>query len=164
MTTYVRDLASKLSADYNSPQDLAAAVLDNLGTDVDVLHAALQETLPQYLSAYITRRRNDTMNNRNRPAPDSSKSAKGDGIRSWFAKFLAQTQPTEAGVWKQMGDCNADDMMFAANDRRTRADAHMARADQYERLATAIKEAGVSTVRELEEPAVRAALDGHGAA
>lgn len=172
MTSYVRDIASVLmdNGSYESPQDLAAAVLNELGDDPKILQAALYEILPQCMTSIITSRRNANLNGRNAPGrngggePNKGKgksghSAKGDGIRAWFSRFLVDMIPTESG-WKEMGQCTSDDLLFAANDRRDRAGAILVRAEQYERLARAIKDSAASTIGDLDEATVRAALDG----
>jgi hypothetical protein len=151
----VRAIALELCESYEDPHELAEAVLARLGKSPRILRAALAEVLPQFLAAFTSRKRNTTISSRSRI---SNRSAKVAGIREWFPRFLSETLFTEQG-WRRIGECTADDLLFAASQRRKRAISEGIRANQYTRLADALKNEGVDTVAELDETTVRAALD-----
>ena len=159
----VRAIARRLAPNYDSPSRLSTAVLTDLGRNPTRLRAALLETLTPFLADLFRQERNAIIGELTAPDKITDRpkyrSAKVAGARDWFKRFLAQSLHTESG-WQQIGSCTADDLMFAATERKSDAARELFRASQYEALADAVVAAGADTVSELPEKAVRAALDG----
>lgn len=143
-------------------RDLAAEVLVEI-PDGD-LREALALALPLFIRHRIGMNRNipsseamiDTMMTtdpyrdtkpRKSSHTNSAHSAASKMIREWW---LDQVEVHVAGGgYLRLGECTFDDLIFAAHDRREKADQNIQAAVRFETIADAIKEHGVLTVQEL---------------
>jgi hypothetical protein len=82
--------------------------------------------------------------------------SRADAIRSWYARFLAQSvDPSGVGAsWKPLGRCTAVDLVSLARNRRLQASRNIALAEQYEALAEQMRAAEVTAVANLPESTV----------
>lgn len=87
--------------------------------------------------------------------PAKNRSAKRDGIRSWWQQFLAQ-RIAVGDVWKTVGDLTMNDLDTVVEVRRAHAAQVLAQADRYEKLGKLLADHGVETVSELPETEVQA--------
>lgn len=127
--------------------DVAAQVLAALPRNQHA--AALSQALPAFVrSVVITQRGKDGV----RPVPQNAdasqpESWKVKGYRTW-ARHLSDVYATEHGN-KRLADFTFDDLQFLADTCRDLAEKNAASAARWERLAEAVKDAGVERVSEL---------------
>lgn len=99
------------------------------------------------------------------PGDDVSRTAgrslKVAAIReAWRARLTDRIHTGPASTaWKLLGDCTADDLLFAADERRHVAERTLSRAVFYERLAEVVKDHGVTSVKELPDDALSSHLE-----
>lgn len=79
-------------------------------------------------------------------------------VTAWQQRAYARLK-TEGGS-KVLDDCDADDLIFAANYRRRLAEGNLAAATALERLAAEVRKASVSRVGDLSADLVRSILAG----
>ncbi len=133
--------ASSLVAD---PGELAADVFRRI--PVEHRAAALQQSLRQYVRQILSEERMRTQIGR--PAVPGT-SAKVQGIRDHWQRALRDRLNVGEGVWKFLADCDADDLLFAAEQRREQASRNRAKAAQYDALRQLLDEHGVKCVADL---------------
>jgi hypothetical protein len=90
---------------------------------------------------------------RNVRSGHANRSAKVEGIRSWFAQWLDETLHTAEG-WKRMRDTTRDDWLYAARERQQHILAESLRMRQCQRMAALFDKYKVTTAAELPESAV----------
>lgn len=137
--------------DIADPHILAGKIINDL-TEQDI-RDALAVTLPSYVREVIRTRRNA------HPLPASptpARSSKVEGISRWWSTQLRDRVQGEHG-WKMLGECGYTDLMAAAERLRTQASRNVAKASQYERLATVVQEHGVERVADLDPEVLHAA-------
>lgn len=133
------------------PHTVAEAVLARLAeTD---LRGALAEMLPAYVRELIRVERNTVTCGSSSPAP--GRSWKVEALQE-YGRILRLRVHVGAGPldWKFLGDCEADDLRAAAEERREIAARTAAMAERYERLLKAVEHYGAQTVRELPSDAL----------
>lgn len=144
--------------------DLADKVLDQVPRSE--MRAALRETLPMYIRSRIALSRNlptpepsadpyvDTKP-RQASVRNSARSQAMKAIREWWLDRVEVH--VSGGGYLKLGECTFEDLMFAVEERRTRALDMVKAADRFEIVAKAVKDAGVATVADLP-PKVRTDL------
>lgn len=135
--------------------DLADQVLAAIPDDG--LRAALRETLPMYLRNRMALARNLSSTVTDNPYLDtkprkagqrnSGRSSAMRAIREWWLDKVEVH--VAGGGYLKIGECTFDDLMFAAEERRTIALNMVNGAERFETVAKALKDAGVNTVQEL---------------
>lgn len=105
------------------------------------LEAALIEALTAYVRVHFSLYRTPVKY----PKP-SSKSAKRDAIRAWWQRQLNQRYASADGTQKLLRDFTAADCQFQADLLRRKAAENMAKAEQWDHLASQV---GDGTVGEL---------------
>jgi hypothetical protein len=158
----VRDvLAGSVMAD---PRQLAAEVFARV--PVEEYGAALAQCLPDLVREEIRDSRNRTVEPMaEQPTGRPARSAKVAGIRDWWQTKLRErvhVGPAPSD-WLLLGDCSFDDLMFAAEERRTIAARNSAKAAEFAALAEAVRDAGVTRVRDLPKDTLQARLEGEAA-
>ncbi|OKI16542.1 hypothetical protein [Streptomyces sp. CB03911] len=86
------------------------------------------------------------------------RSAKVAGIREWWSSKLLEPYHVGEKVYRRLGDCSFEDLLFAAAERREHAARNAARAEWFEQLAETVRAAGVSRVRDLSTDVLQARL------
>lgn len=81
------------------------------------------------------------------------RSQKVQAIRDWWRSVLRQRLHVgPAGTdWELLGDANAEQLRFAAGERREMAASNLANAEKLEALAALLDEHGVATANELPD-------------
>lgn len=127
--------------------DIAAQVLAALPKRRHA--AALTEALPAFVRAVAITQRGTATAQPDPPDIQTSQpeSWKVKGYRAW-AHRLTDTY-TGAHGRKRLGDFTFDDLQFLADKCRDLAEKNAASAAQWDRLAEAVKDAGVEHVRDL---------------
>jgi hypothetical protein len=92
------------------------------------------------------------------PADPDEQPSKGARARGGTAAFSIFQVPVSLGVghWKYLGDCTREEILDAARHLERRAAENQSRADGYQALASAMENAGVNHVRDLDGEQVRA--------
>ncbi len=136
------------------PHSVAQDVLGRLGEDD--LRPALGEMLPAYVRELIRVERNGA----GRPA-SPGRSWKVEALQEYGRILRLRVHVGDGPLdWKFLGDCEADDLRAAAEERREIAARTVAMAERYERLLKAVEHHGVQTVRDLPEDALGEAWGG----
>lgn len=108
--------------------------------------AALQQALRQSVRQVMSEERMQTQIT----APSSpGTSAKVQGIRDHWQRALRDRLNVGEGVWKFLADCTAEDLIFAAEQRREQASRNRAKAAQFDTLRQQLDEHGVDRVGDL---------------
>jgi hypothetical protein len=149
------------SSDLTDPRQIAAAVAGRI--HVKDRQAALVAALDPYIRETIQRRRQHNPILGQRVA---SRSAKVAAIRGWWERAMRDQINTgpRAADWKHLGDCNYDDLMYAATTRWEKAREISAAGDRYAELAKLLNQHAVTAVKALPPEAVQALLFGKVAA
>lgn len=167
VTETVRDMVIRYAQKFEGPNDIAAAIIEEVTRTPEVLRACLIEVLPEYCGKTLREQRNRGVSTGVTPPDDPpsdhapsnpARSAKSDSIRAWHKNFLA-LQLHVATEWKRMGDCTKEDLMFGAAERRKQAEKTLYRAAELESLAVALDMHGKRTVRDLPESVVHSVLE-----
>lgn len=122
--------------------------------------AALVEALVEVARQVLTRERSGPVE----PlpglyeSPRPNRSRKVAGIRA-HARALRDQVAVGERTWKRLGDCTFDDLQHAAEVRERMAASNANRAAQYRALAEVLGRSGASTVAELSDDQLVAALD-----
>jgi hypothetical protein len=136
------------TTDLVDPDDVTAKVRSMLGTDVESLNAALDETLRPYVRLLFPR--GATPESRT----PSSRSWRVDGTREmapvWHEQRMAESTYVN-GIYKAYGDCTADDLGWLAQYRRDKADGLLFEAKRHDSVCAALKRSRKTTVRQLPE-------------
>jgi len=142
------------------PGEIAAKVAENVPAKAlrPVLAEVLRDTVRIALHSYKTWRQPSPEPERDR-RPSSGRSAKVGAIRDW-ARVLRQPVAVEGNVWKQFGECSADDLAFLAVDRRENAAESLAAAVRFEKYAAALDEHGAEAVADLSDEVIASIEDG----
>lgn len=151
----VRSMVARFSQELDGVELVVKAVLDELGESPARLRDALTELLPDYCGTTIR-----TIRNAGRKP---GKSAKVQGIRDWHDRFMTLQLHVQSG-FRRIADCTAEDLMFAAGERRSQVKATMQVVGELERLQLAMKKHGAKIVSDLPAEVVRAAVEGQAAA
>lgn len=138
-----------LAEDHLGPVEVARALLAELA-DVE-LRDVLSEILPAYCQTVLSYSGSKALGNASR----SSRSPKLDAIRKWHEGFLKIQLHVGGERRKLMGDCNTQDLWFAATERREIAAKTLHRAAELEALAAGLHDYGVETVAELPADVAR---------
>ena len=75
-----------------------------------------------------------------------------------YSALMRATVSTGPGAWKWFGDCTYDDLMYAADNRRTKAAQTLAQAQEFEEWATLLKRHDVTQVSDLPAEVIDAYL------
>jgi hypothetical protein len=156
----------------DDPREIAYALVDTLAEFE--CREALEHLLPQYIRGRLgrDRRRHVSTLQTGRPKcaecgkrglhqPGCSKSATSRiaGLLEelHLIRSLLPQRVSVDGVWKQLGDCRAEDLNWLAGDLRKRAREEIERAELYESLANDMNDLHADTlaglVQALEEVA-----------
>lgn len=109
--------------------------------------AALEVALAHMVRDVIIQQRPTTPT----PAPTSAKSWKRAAIRERFGRAeLSARYATESG-YKALGDFDYDELVALADRCREMASRNAARAERFDRVAAAMKKAGVERVADLPD-------------
>lgn len=129
------------------------------------LREALREALPMYLRSRMALGRNLPPMSVTNPYLDtkvrkasqrnSGRSAAMKAIREWWLDKVEVH--VSSGGYLKLGECGFDDLMFAVEERRTKALDMTHAADRFEIVAKALKDNAVDTVAALPDK-VRASL------
>ncbi|WP_367582195.1 hypothetical protein [Tsukamurella tyrosinosolvens] len=135
------------STDIAAPDAIAERVIESSTAQ------QRREWMPELLAPYVA----DVIRferNRSHVAqrPSSARSAKRDGIRSWWQTFVSQRICVD-GVWMAVGSMTAHDAEIAAAERRRQAAELEAKAEAFDRLAKVLADHGVDSVAGLPESA-----------
>ena len=128
-----RDLLT--CVDVDDPHDLAGELLG-------MLTRAQRQALLEHAAELVLTEANRWMRAQSAPVGRSWKA----GISS--ADLLAQRYCVE-GTWITLGQCNRTQVLWIAQDYRERAARNLAHADDMERLAAEMEQAGAETVADL---------------
>lgn len=112
------------------------------------VRACLAESLAPYVREQIHHRRMHNPILADTQRKQSARSSKVAAIRDGWAAALRDLFLAEDG-WKPLGEFTFEDLVFAANDRRKKAQENLAKADRFDALAERLRAAGVDTVAEL---------------
>lgn len=137
--------------DLASPEEVAAAVAR--GVPAKRVRAVLVEALTAYVRTTMQQRRAHNPILADEQRTQSARSSKVAAIRDSWASALRDRVHVSDG-WKLLGECTFEDLMFAAAERREHAARNLAKADQFEALASRLESAGVETVADLPESAL----------
>ncbi len=143
------------------PATLAKEVSRRIGRNQQ--REALDQALPLVVQHVVSRQRGgfvpEQRGGGGNAAP--SRSRKVAAIRETWRRMLRDRIAIGPAVsdWKFLGDCNADDLAYAAAIREDHARRNAARAEQLRNLAELLTAHGVATVAELPEPALAASLE-----
>lgn len=89
----------------------------------------------------------------------SARSWKRAGIQTWAKALRSQVHVgPNSSDWKVLADCTRDELLFAASERRKKAEENLAVAVRYEYIVSAMDRRGVKTPGELSEGDLREAL------
>jgi len=141
------------SADTPDPGAVADEVMRRIPPDE--YETALRQTLRSFVRLMSAERRSATRITEPRRAVESPKVA---AIREHWRKALRDSVHVGDAAYRFLEDCGFDDLMFAAQERRTLAKQNLDRAGQYEALAQLLIRYGVETVRELPEDVLATVL------
>lgn len=86
------------------------------------------------------------------------RSPKVTGIRDWWAETLRSSIHVGGSKWMALGECTAQELLFAENERRKLAERETTKAKMYFRLRLLLDEYGVEKVALLPENAARQAM------
>jgi hypothetical protein len=164
LRSLVRDVAD--NSDARDPGTVADEVFTRIPDEN--LAEALRETLRGYVRVVLAGNRMSP----EPPIPASSpeietgvakpptRSWKRDGIRDGWRRHLRDRIHVgpESASWKLLSECGFDDLMFAADERRQAAERTLARAENYEALAKAVKDHGAACVQDLPDDVLAAHL------
>jgi hypothetical protein len=142
------------------PATLAKEVSRRIGRNQQ--REALDQALPLVVQHVVSRQRAGFVpERRTSDIATPSRSRKVAAIRETWRRMLRDRIAIgpAASDWKFLGDCNADDLGYAAAIREDHARRNAARAEQLRNLAELLAEHGVATVAELPEPTLAASLD-----
>jgi hypothetical protein len=140
------------------PATIAKEVARRIGRNQQA--TALDQALPVVVQHVISRGRSAVIPQQ-RAAPTSNRSRKVASIRETWRRMLRDRIAVGPAVsdWKFLGDCNADDLAYAAAIREDHARRNAARAEQLRQLADLLAEHRVDTVAQLPEPVLSASLE-----
>jgi hypothetical protein len=152
--------------DAADPHVIAAKVEEQV-TD-DMLREALRAVLPTFIRSRLSLARRLTVNQDIKKAlgptgsPQQGRSWKVEGIRAIADKIRHQRWAIDGAnsQWKLLRDCTVDDLARIASVRRDVATANLTKAEQIDRLREALKSKGVSTVGDLTDDELLAAMQG----
>ena len=156
----VRDMVIRYAQLHEGPRDITDAIVKELDPIPDAIRSAFAEILPSYCTNVLGNQRRQNA----RPPLETVdgrkvRSAKNDGIRDWFPRFLNDSQvPTEGNGWKRLGDCTSSELIFGALTRKTQATKLVMQARELEALAAAMDKHKKKILRDMSESVVRAAL------
>lgn len=142
------------------PATLAKEVSRHIGRNQQ--REALEQALPTVVQHVVSRQRGGFVpEQRTSDNTNPSRSRKVAAIRETWRRMLRDRIAIGPAVsdWKFLGDCNADDLAYAATIREDHARRNAARAEQLRNLAELLTEHGVATVAELPAPTLAASLD-----
>lgn len=91
-----------------------------------------------------------------RPAQNISR-GKAALYRDWWTSFVNERVQVE-GTWKLMGECTVPEVEALASTRREVAARNAAHAARFEALAARMRDAGATTVSDLDRVQAQAAL------
>ena len=127
--------------------------------DAGELGEALAQALPAVVHNVVSRMRGPIPSDspgghgsRDAHSPTAAgRSSKVAGIRDAWARMLRNRVSVGPApdAWKFLANCNADDLAYAAQLRRSHAAANTIAAERFERLGEALTAHGVGTVGEL---------------
>jgi hypothetical protein len=131
------------------PRDVAAAISHELGDDLKAKF--FDQMLPAVCVSHNSRiRRTSTVPTpREETTPRPSRSSKVAAIRNHPWATQLSNRYKVGDTWKFLREMTYDDLTVVADDRRQRAAQNTAVADRFERLASQIRRAGVTTVGQL---------------
>jgi hypothetical protein len=167
----VLDLTALIAAvaadsDAPDPHTLAQQVLDSI-QPADYADALLQ-ALPGVIRQHLQRQRAEAAATFPIPATDTnpgpglrpSGSRKVSAIRdAWQARLRERVYiPGSDSGWKFLADCTAVDLLAVAEARRAHAERTLARAEEYEALADALRQSRKKTVGALSQESLRSLL------
>ena len=150
----LRRLVHEVAAEATSVEyaDIAADVMARL--DPSLLVAALEQALPLYVRAV-------SVSDRGRGSiiqpPAAGPSAKVAAIRDDWQRRLAEIYPTPKGN-KRLADLTYSDLMYQAQILQASAEATLAKAKGWEKLARAVRKERAATVRDLSPEILSANL------
>jgi hypothetical protein len=143
------------SSDLTDPGEIAAKVAEQV--PAPKLRHVLAMVLRDYVRVELHRYR--TWRKPVEPAPKPARSPHQAAVREWV-RVLRQPVAVEENVWKQFGECSADDLAFLAGDRRQNAADSIAAAERFEKYAAALDESGAETVADLSDAVIASIEDG----
>lgn len=148
LAAIVRELLD--SSDEANPHALAADLLGSLSDDV--LRAALLVCLPDYIAKQCHRASTRT------PA-QAPGSARWDNVAAVASDGLFRRRLWTPSGWKHLGDCSRADLLGIAEQRQELAEANAAAAENFTRLANAMKRDKAERVGDLPVERVRRLLN-----
>lgn len=97
-----------------------------------------------------------------KPAPTQAKPAKSAKVAAYreYGRFLRIQVAIGKNEYRWMGDCSYEDLIAAAERRRSHAAQTIAAAEQYEKLAELVRANNVPTVSKLPLAVLREFADG----
>lgn len=161
------DRVSRLAQSHVGPDEISAAILNEVRHDPAAMQELLAEVLPCYVRTRLGAARREPVTYEELvgdPTPlPKFPSKKTQRIRDAYAKLLATQYGTDHG-YQTLGQCTADDLEFAAETRRKQAAGHLVEAERLLKLAAAAREYGATTVAELPREVVSEIMQRGGAA
>ena len=149
---YVRD------SDETDVQALADSLLAEL--DDDAREVALRTALPRLLRDALARLRSEDERALRTPSPPPI-SRRWDNVRAAVESGeLAHWRVNAGGVNRFLLDCGAGDLRTAADYHQRTAHGHARRAGVYSRLAEALDERELSSVRDLDSDTLASIFEG----
>jgi hypothetical protein len=120
-------------------------------------------TLPDYVRKVLAQARPLDTENSDRSYYTASgrrtPSSKVAAVHDWVEADLARSiYVDDTENYKHLGDCTAENLDFAGATRRRKAAETIAEADRFDRMAAAVRDAGVEILREVPRPVLEQVL------
>lgn len=153
-STDLRERIARLSEESADPATVTKAILADL--DDSSAHTIAQVTLHAYVREHMVNR--FELPKSAEPVLYETPSGMAPssyvaGLRTWVEIELGRSVcvDVKARRYKRLADCTAPDLMSAATSRMDTARRLQQRANRFAKLAVALEDTGVETVKELHE-------------
>lgn len=154
--TSLNDLIRTTASEITDPDPRAVAQEVAERTNDTILREHYAESLIGTVRVILGKDRQRALSNPPETLPQSSPS-KVEQRRSWWRSVLWSRVST-GDSWKFLGDCTAEDLKYAMQDRFDMADNIRATGDRYATLAELVQSHAVDTVSELPDETVSEAM------